>query len=201
MIERIFELVSTYGAFLIFTSTFLSCLFLPIPSSLLMLAGGAFVASEDLALEQVVIGAYAGAVLGDQVGYRMGRLYGDRVIAWLSRKPARAKVVARGQGAIDRYGGVAVFFSTWAIAQLGPCVNVIAGAAKLNAWRFTLWDAAGEVLWVTIYVGTGYLFASQIEAAIEIMSDVSGFIAAGAVTLVLGLWLRAVVRRGTAKPG
>ena len=189
MTDVFFELVSTYGVLLIFSSTFLSCLFLPIPSSLMMLVGGAFAASGDLSLIQVVGSAYVGAVLGDQVGYRIGRVGGPAVIARLSRDPTRAKMLERAQRAVDRHGGLAVFLSTWAFAQIGPWVNVIAGAAQLSPLRFTLWDALGEVFWVCIYVGAGYLFAAQIEAASEIISNASGFLAAGIVTLVLGFWL------------
>lgn len=189
MTDTFFDLVSTYGALVIFASTFLSCLFLPIPSSLIMLAGGAFVASGDLSLLQVAGAAYVGAVLGDQAGYRIGRAGGPIAIARLSQHPGRSRLISQAQGVLDRNGGVAVFFSTWAVAQLGPWVNVIAGAARLNALRFTLWDAAGEMIWVTIYVGAGYLFASQIEAAVEIIGSASGFLAAGVVTVVLALWL------------
>ena len=190
MTDTFFDLVSTYGASVIFASTFLSCLFLPIPSSLIMLAGGAFVASGDLSLLQVAGAAYVGAVLGDQTGYRLGRAGGTIAIARLSQTPGRSRLISQAQGVLDRNGGVAEFFSTWAVAQLGPWVNVIAGAARLNALRFTLWDAAGEMIWVTIYVGAGYLFASQIEAAVEIIGSASGFLAAGVVTVVLALWLR-----------
>lgn len=194
MTNTFFELVSTYGALVIFASTFLSCLFLPIPSSLIMLAGGAFVAYGELSLVQVTGAAYVGAILGDQVGYRIGRAGGALAIARLSKHPVRARLISRAQDVLDRHGGTAVFFSTWAVAQLGPWVNVIAGAAKLDPLRFTLWDAAGEMIWVTIYVGAGYLFASQIEAAIEIIGSASGFLAAGAVTVVLGIWLRILVK-------
>ena len=195
MTEAFFGLVSSYGALIIFASTFLSCLFLPIPSSLMMVAGGAFAASGDLSLLQVSGAAYLGAVLGDQAGYRIGRAGGAAAIARLSRHKARARLILRAQIALDRHGGIAVFFSTWAIAQLGPWVNVIAGAARLSPLRFTLWDAAGELIWVTIYVGAGYLFATQIEGAIQIIGNASGFLAAGTVTVLLGLWLRAVARR------
>ena len=149
MTNTFFELVSTYGALVIFASTFLSCLFLPIPSSLIMLAGGAFVASGDLSLLQVAGAAYVGAILGDQVGYRIGQAGGALAIARLSQHPGRARLVLRAQDVLDRHGGAAVFFSTWAVAQLGPWVNVIAGAVKLDPLRFTFWDAAGEAIWVS----------------------------------------------------
>lgn len=194
MTDAFFELIATFGPLIIFASTFLSCLFLPIPSSLMMLVGGTFVASGDLSLWEVAGSAYFGAVLGDQVGYRIGRLGGKVVIERLSGKAGRARIIFRAKNAVNRYGGLAVFFSTWAVAQLGPWVNLIAGAARLNALQFFLWDALGEVFWVSIYVGAGYFFSSQIDAAIEIIGDALGLIVAGLITVILGLLLRAKVR-------
>ena len=50
MSETVFALITTYSVYVIFASAFLSCLMLPLPTSLMMLAGGAFVASGDLVL-------------------------------------------------------------------------------------------------------------------------------------------------------
>ena len=76
-------LVPTYGLWLLASVTFLACLALPVPCSILMLTAGGFVASGDLVLWQVLAAALSGAVLGDQIGYRIG-LYGGAVCstAW-----------------------------------------------------------------------------------------------------------------------
>ena len=88
MTDLFFNLLSNYGVFVLFVSTLLSCLFVPIPSSLVMIAAGAFVASGDLALWSVLGAAYLGALIGDQVVYRVGRANGDWAITRLSRKPS-----------------------------------------------------------------------------------------------------------------
>ena len=89
MNETFFELVATYGVPIVGLSSFLSCLLIPIPTALVMLAGGAFAASGDLSLPAVLAAAYVGAVLGDQTGYRMGRAFGPRLVALA--KQARAE--------------------------------------------------------------------------------------------------------------
>lgn len=72
MTDTLLALVPEHGALVLFIATFLSCLAVPIPSSLLMLAAGAFVASGDLAALPVAVAALSGAILGDQVGYGIG---------------------------------------------------------------------------------------------------------------------------------
>ncbi|WP_299921995.1 DedA family protein [uncultured Pelagimonas sp.] len=194
MTETVFGLVAQYGVYVIFASAFLSCLALPIPTSLMMLTGGAFVASGDLTFWSVGISAYLGAVLGDQAGYFIGRAGGAPLTARLSQSPSRAKVLTQAQQLVDRRGGLGVFFSTWAVAPLGPWVNFISGATGLNWWRFAVWDVLGETVWVTVYVGLGYVFMDQVATVAEIMGDVIGLLVAVVLAVASAMWIRAVLK-------
>ncbi len=199
MSETVFTLITDYGPLAIFISAFLSCLALPIPTSLMMLTGGAFVATADLDLFSVVLAAYTGAVIGDQAGFLIGRYGGTPVIERLARAPARRAVLARARALVDRHGGLGVFFSTWAIAPLGPWVNFVAGATGLGWLRFTVADVLGEVIWVTLYVGLGYAFAANVAAVAEAMGDLMGLLVALAVALGAALWIRAVLKAQKAR--
>ena len=200
MTETIFSLVTDYGVYVIFASAFLSCLALPIPTSLMMLTGGAFVASGDLTFWTVGLSAYLGAILGDQAGYFIGRFGGTALVARLARAPSRAAVLKRAETLVDRRGGMGVFLSTWALAPLGPWVNFIAGATGLSWQRFTVADILGETIWVTVYVGLGYVFMDQVATVAEIMSDVIGLAVSLAVVAASALWLRGVLRAKAAAP-
>ena len=199
MTDTIFALVTTWGALVIFASSFLSCLALPIPTSLMMLSGGAFVAAGDLALWQVIAGAWGGAILGDQTGYLIGRHGGAPLVDRIARTPARRAVLTRARRLVDRRGGLGVFFSTWLFAPLGPWVNFIAGTTGLNWLRFTIWDVLGETIWVTVYVGLGFGFASQIEAVSDILGSAVGLLAGLAVALAMGVWIRGALKAQSAK--
>lgn len=194
MTETVFGLVTDYGAYVIFVSAFLSCLALPIPTSLMMLTGGAFVASGDLSVWTVGAAAYAGAVLGDQAGYFIGRYGGSPLVDRMARAPARAAVIKKATTLIEKRGGMGVFLSTWAVAPLGPWVNFIAGATNLSWQRFAIWDVLGETVWVTVYVGLGYVFMDQVATVAEIMGDVIGLLVAALVAIGAAFWLRAVIR-------
>lgn len=199
MTDTIFALVTGYGALVIFASSFLSCLALPIPTSLMMLSGGAFVASGDLAAWQVVLAAWGGAILGDQTGYLIGRRGGAPLAARLARTPARRAVLDRAQRLVDRRGGLGVFLSTWLFAPLGPWVNFIAGTTGLGWLRFTIWDTLGETIWVTVYVALGYGFATRIEAISDMLGNAVGLLAALAVAAAMLVWIRGSLRAQKAK--
>jgi len=201
--EALLGLVPVWGVLLVATTTLLSCLALPVPASLVMMAAGGFAAAGDLVLWQVAAAAYGGAIVGDQAGFAAGRLGGAVLVARLRRRPARAAAVARAEGFIARRGGLAVFLSRWLVSPLGPYVNLLAGAAGLAWGRFTLADATGEAVWVAVYVGLGFAFAGDIMALAELMGNLSGMLAAGAVAAGLGLWLfrGGGRRRRPGKPG
>lgn len=182
-------LLTQYGAVILFIGTFLSCLALPIPTSLMMLAGGSFAATGDLVLWQTALAALAGAIIGDNTGYLIGRRGRDALAAWLARKPARVAMRRRADAYMQRWGGIGVFLSRWLVSPLGPYVNFGAGMAPLPHLRFAVWAALGEIVWVLIYVGLGYSFASQMTEIAAILGNASGFLVAGLATAVMGRWL------------
>lgn len=195
MTETLFALVSTYGLWVVAASAFLSCLALPIPTSAVMLGAGAFAASGDFVLWQVLAAAWVAAVLGDQTGFQIGRIGGPPLLDRLSRKPGRARLIARARGTVRDYGRMGVFFSTWLFAPLGPWVNLIAGAARLPRGQFTLWDALGEAIWVAVYVGLGYAFATRLDTLTEIVSEWSGLVVSLGIGLGVAAFLLHRVRR------
>ncbi|MDZ7641532.1 MAG: DedA family protein [Desulfurivibrio sp.] len=194
MSADIFALVSDWGPVLIFASAFLSCLAVPIPTSLMMLAGGAFVASDDLALWHVVVAALTGAILGDQTGYLIGRRGGAPLVTRIARSPKRRAALARARTLVDRWGGPGVFFSTWLFAPLGPWVNFIAGTTALSWRRFSIWDVLGETIWVSVYVTLGVVFASRIEAVADLLGNAVGLLVGLAVAGVMAVWIRGALR-------
>ena len=193
MSETALALVSTQGALAVAVSVYLACLALPVPATAAMLAGGAFAASGDLAWQEVWGAAFAAAVAGDLTGYALGARGGPALLARLRQRPGRARLVDRAEAALQRHAAMAVFLTTWALAPLGPWVNFAAGAARMGWARFALWDIAGEVIWVSLYVGLGYAFAARLDALTEILGDWLGLVAAAGATLALGwvLWRRA----------
>lgn len=195
MTETLLAWLTVGGVPVLMVTTFLSCLAMPVPSSLMMLAAGGLSASGDLSLGAVAAGAFAGAVLGDQVGYQIGR----SGMSWASDRirpgSHAALALARAEALLARRGGLAVFFSRWLLSPLGPYVNLAAGAARLDRRVFTLWDIAGEAVWVGLYIGLGYLFGSHIDMLAQLSSNLVGLLAALAVMIGAGLWLRRALKR------
>ena len=194
MTDWLLGLVPTYGLWLLAATTFLACLALPVPCSILMLTAGSFVATSDLVLWQVIAAALGGSVLGDQVGYRIGRIGGHALLTRLAANPARAALIARALDQLTRRGALGIFLTRWLFTPVGPWANFAAGATGFSHTRFTLWAVAGELVWVGLYVFLGYAFAGNIEAASDMAGSTLGIMAGIAAMLGFGWWLINVSR-------
>lgn len=193
--DALLALLPQYGPVLIGLTTFLSCLMLPVPSSLMMLAAGAFAASGDLSMAALALAALAGAVLGDTTGY----LLSEKLRPVVIRRPQAAGMIGKAQEFLDRRGFAAIFLTRWLFSPLGPWTNLAAGMAHFGLPRFLPAAIAGEAVWVSIYLGLGRLFGANYAAAADMASSVLGLLAALAVVALLGryLWRR---RRGVSAP-
>jgi len=195
MTDTVFILVANYGSLALFVITFLSCLAVPVPASLMMLTGGAFAASGDMGLITASLSAYGGALSGDQAGFLIGRSFAGALERWAEARRSRARLLSRARVSIDEWGGVGVFLSRWLVSPFGTYVNFASGAGRMRWARFSAWGAAGEMVWVGMYVGLGYTFADSLTAVAEFAADLSGLIAGAVVAVGLGFWLRVMQRR------
>jgi membrane-associated protein len=189
MTDWLLALVPQYGLWLLAATTFLSCLALPFPASILMLTAGGFAAAGDLALWHCLLAAAAGGIAGDQVGYAAGRGFGAGFLSRLRADPARDRLLARADAMMDRQGIFAIFLSRWLVSPLGPWVNLLAGSTGYGWARFTAAGVAGEMVWAGVYVGTGYVFAGNVEAASSMIGSALGMIGGTGAVLALGYWL------------
>lgn len=187
--ELFWSLLSQYGALVVGSITFLSCLAMPVPASLVMLGSGAFAASGDMSLLSVSLAAFTGATLGDQTGFHLGR----RGAAWLDRmshnRPSTLEAINKARAYVQKNGGLGVFFSRWLFSPLGPYVNFVSGAAAQPRMVFTIAATMGEAIWVSVYIGLGYSFGDHISAIATIAGNTSGFLAAMAITIGLAVML------------
>jgi membrane protein DedA with SNARE-associated domain len=189
MTDWLLALVPQYGLWLLAATTFFSCLALPVPASILMLTAGGFAAAGDLVLWQAFVAAAAGGIAGDQLGYWAGRGFGGSVLARLRQDAGRDRLLAKADAMMDRRGMIAVFLTRWLVSPLGPYVNVIAGSTRYGWPRFTAAGVTGESVWAGLYVGTGYGFAGNVEAASRALGSALGMIGGAGAVVVLGYWL------------
>ncbi len=188
--------VTEYGAYFVFLATFASCLGVPIPALVVMLAAGAFAATSDTAIWPHFVAAVSGALLAGFIVFALGRRYGTRIVTRFERHPTAGPMIARAHATHDRWGSAAVFIGSSFVAQLGPAVIVIAGAAELGWWRFHLGHIPGRLIWVSTYILLGFAFAESVGALAAFAGYLSWFVAG-----LIGLIAFSVAWRRVKRPG
>jgi membrane protein DedA with SNARE-associated domain len=182
--------LNQYGLPVLFGVIFLASLGVPLPATLLLLTAGAAVAQGALNLWWVIGLASCAAILGDQLGYAVGRWGSQRVIGNLRTWSGGSERVAHAEQVAQRWGGMGIFLSRWLLTPVGPVLNLTSGAARYAWTRFVCFDVAGEVVWVALYVALGWAFSERVQSVSAALGNVTGVLVALAAVLVLGWQVR-----------
>lgn len=184
--SAILAFIVVYGAWALGLVVLLAALGLPLPSSVFVIAGGAFVQQGVLDLATTLGVTLLFAVAGDALGYGIGRFLGTH----LERRWGTREGWRHAEAAFQRWGGLAIYFSRWLVTALAVPTNWLAGASRYSFRRFIALALAGELIWLLAYGGLGYAFGSQWQTIGTLLGDFSGLVA-GLVLAGAGLyWLR-----------
>jgi len=154
---------------------------IPFPGETTLIAAAAYAGStHKLNVVFVVAAAAAGAIIGDNIGFWIGREIGLRLLLrygkYIRMTERRIKL---GQYLFQRYGGAVVFFGRF-VAVLRALAAFLAGTNRMSWPRFLVFNAAGGIVWSSAYGFGAYALGTQIH---RLAGPVG--IALGAVALVL----------------
>ena len=185
------HLISAYGCWTVFAMVAAESSGLPLPGETALVAAAVYAGTTHrLAIGMVVLAAAAGAVLGDNIGFWIGRTLGLRLLLrhghYIRLSEARLKL---GRYLFARYGGRVVFLGRF-VAVLRALAAVLAGANRMAWRRFLVFNAAGGVLWATLYGLASY----RLAGAAERLAGQFGLAALGLAGLIL-VWGGIALRR------
>ena len=200
------NLIARYGYLAVGFVIGLESLGIPLPGETTLVAAALYAgATHRLSIVGVVLAAIAGAILGDNVGYVLGHQGGYRLLVRFGRyirlDEANVKVA---RYLFLRFGGQVVFLGRF-VAILRAYAAFLAGTTRMPWRRFVLYNAAGGIVWATLY-GTGaYLLGKQVER-ISGPLGIAFAVAGGAAVIIAGIVIRHEERRlrtaaGEALPG
>lgn len=170
-----------YGAPLFGVIVCLAALGMPISASLFVIAAGAFSQQEILSWPIMIVVGLVGVVFGDTLSYGMGHFAKVKV----ENRFSNSSTWKSAQTEFNKHGAKAVFFTRFLLTALGTPTNLIAGGSGFGIWRFLIYDITGELLWILLYGGLGYIFGTQWETVNEFTSNF-GWLLLGIVLLAAG---------------
>lgn len=166
---------------------------LPLPGETSLLAAGALAAHRgNVSIVAVIAVAACAAIVGDNVGFALGRRGGRWLLTRKGRwSRARARYLERGEAFFERHGTKAVFLARW-LPGLRVVGAWLAGAHKMPWRSFLVWNALGGIAWATSVGLAAYLLGQAAGGVFRTF----GLAGVGLVLLVaLALAVRHVLRR------
>ncbi|MFN8441709.1 MAG: DedA family protein [Caldilineaceae bacterium] len=176
--------IANYGASALFVAILLASIGVPLPSSFLLVAAGSFITQGEMQFWPVIVAGLAGAVIGDHVGYGIGRLAGSAMIKRVSRRFRAEGMIEQAESTMQKWGGAGIFLTRWLITAVGPYVNLTSGLMNYHLLHFSLWDVIGEALWVLGYVSIGTFFSTQLATISDALGDLT-WVAVGVAVIII----------------
>lgn len=151
-----------YGYAILFLGIALENVGLPLPGEVFLFAAGLLASRGSFELFTVIVLGTAGAVVGDSLGYLLGRLGGERLPKLYCRITlGSAECVRKTHDYFTRRGGgLTVAFARFVVG-IRAFAAPMAGSAKMPYPRFLAYDALGALLWAALVTACGYLFGTR----------------------------------------
>ncbi len=187
------HLVETWGLTILFVLIALESAGVPLPGETALIAASVLAAQGHFDIVWVIVVAAIAAIVGDNIGYWLGRLGGRRLLTrWAPLKTQSDRVLPRAEDFFARHGGKTVFIGRF-VAILRITAAWLAGISRMPWWRFFFWNAAGGIAWAVLIGLIAYYVGRAAADAISRYGFIGGVVVLLLVAvgyLVFRVWRR-----------
>lgn len=170
--------LESYGYLVVFLLVLIESIGVPVPGETALIGAALYAGStHKLEIWAVILAAIAGAIVGDNIGFSIGRYGGARILLRHGHRiglhEGRLKI---GIWLFRRHGGKVVFWGRF-VSVLRTYAAFLAGTNRMAWPRFLVFNAAGAIVWATFFGVVYYVFGSAIQrlsTAIDIAFGVAG---------------------------
>ena len=157
------SLLATYGYLAVFVFVGVESIGVPVPGETMLVTAAIYAGTTGrLSIFWVIVASSAGAIVGDNIGYGIGRTGGYRLVKRYGRYIRLEEDRLRlGQYLFDKHGSKVVFFGRF-VSVLRIFAAFLAGVNQMHWRRFLIFNAAGGIVWSTIYGVAAFLLGKQL---------------------------------------
>lgn len=158
------NLIAIYGYWAVLVFVFIESMGIPFPGETMLILASLYAGStHHLNIVFVIVAAAAGAILGDNTGYLIGREGGYRLVRRYGHYiHLNERELKLGQYLFIRHGGKVVFFGRF-VSVLRAWAAFLAGVNRMVWWKFFAFNAAGGILWAALYGTAAYVLGKNIH--------------------------------------
>src|SRR5215211_4943812 len=186
--DSILHLISQYGYLIVFFGVMAESTGVPLPGETILISAGILAQRGGLDLGDAIFFGILGAIVGDQIGYWVGREGGRPFILRYGRyvliTPERLE---RAEAFFARHGGKAVFMARF-FSGFRVFGALVAGMSRMHWGTFILYNALSGVVWATAVVLAGY-FLGRSLSVVERWTGQASVLLLALVVLALVLYL------------
>jgi membrane protein DedA with SNARE-associated domain len=143
------DLLISYGLVLLFALIAAESAGVPLPGETALIAAAILAERGHYSIVWVIVVAAAAAIIGDNIGYWIGRTGGRALLErWGPVRRYAERALPPGERFFAKHGGKTVFIGRF-VAVLRVTAAWLAGITHMSWWRFFLWNAAGGIVWAT----------------------------------------------------
>lgn len=167
--------VQSYGLAALFLVVMLESCGVPLPGETALVAAGVFASRGHLDITEVIVVAAVAAIVGDNIGYWIGRTGGRSV---LGRWHRSERTLAWAEGFFRRHGAKTIFIGRF-FSVLRVTAAWMAGVSRMHWWTFFLWNAAGGICWAALVGLVSYYLGEAAASAISHYGLIAGLVVVG----------------------
>jgi len=157
-----------------------------LPGETAAVLGGVIANQGRVHLWLVIALVVVAAILGDTVGYEVGRHLGPRILA-LRILDKRRRRLDDAQDFLQRRGGWAVFLGRF-VAFFRAVMPALAGTSRMPYRRFLAFNAAGGLVWGTGFVLLGFVAGDSYKAVERSVGRVAALVVLGILLAAIVVW-------------
>ncbi|WP_270888793.1 DedA family protein [Pedococcus sp. 5OH_020] len=157
-----------------------------LPGETAAILGGVAANRGHVPLPAVIAVVVAAAVVGDSVGYEVGKYVGPRLLSW-HVLDKRRKRLDQARDFLARRGGVAVLLGRW-VAFFRAVMPALAGTARMRYLKFLAFNATGGVMWGAVVVVVGYVAGASYARVERVVGRDGALVVLAVALLALLVW-------------
>jgi membrane protein DedA with SNARE-associated domain len=196
------DIPANVGYTLVFVLIAIETMGIPVPAETALIGAALLAHRGQMDIGTLTVLAATAAILGDNVGFAIGRHFGRRVFVYPGPLlKHRLRVLELGEPFFERHGPKAVFLGRW-VAGLRIASAWLAGMNKMPWPTFLFWNALGGITWAASISLSIYFLGDLAEHAIEVVGPISaGLVVAALVAFWVYRRRRKAVEARTTNTG
>jgi membrane protein DedA with SNARE-associated domain len=175
-VKELVQFLTEHGYAVLFVWVLAEQLGLPIPATPILMAAGALVGQGKLNWALTLAAPILGVAIADNCWFEFGRTHGAKVLRLLCRISLEPdSCVRRTENVFHKYG-IRTLLAAKFIPGLNAAAAPVMGISGLKREKFVFYDTIGALLWTGTFVGLGFIFSDELEAAANLAARFGGWL-------------------------